>query len=116
MSSLRASLDGLVSTFTGSILEAVRRSSVEELARLGTAPAEEHVTGRLRRRSAAEITHALVRVIALLDGRPGGMRVKEIRLALGMDPREMPRVLQEGLRRRLLQTDGRKRATTYRTV
>ena len=42
-----------------------------------------------------------------------GMRSEEIRAALTLDKREMPRVLQEGVTTKKLKSKGQKRATTY---
>jgi hypothetical protein len=41
------------------------------------------------------------------------MRAEEIRSMLGMQAREMPRILKEGLAKKKLTSKGQKRATTY---
>jgi hypothetical protein len=43
----------------------------------------------------------------------GGLRAEQIRAELGMLPKEMPRVLKDGLAARKLTSKGQKRATTY---
>jgi Fic family protein len=42
-----------------------------------------------------------------------GMRAEQIREKLGLQAKEMPRVLKEGLATKLLSKKGQKRATTY---
>jgi hypothetical protein len=41
------------------------------------------------------------------------MRAEEIRKMLGLDVREMPRILKEGFAKKALKSKGQKRATTY---
>jgi hypothetical protein len=68
--------------------------------------------GRLARRTPEEIAKTLVRIAALVK-KSTGMRSEEIRKALQLDVREMPRVLKEGLAKKVLKSKGQKRATTY---
>jgi uncharacterized Zn finger protein len=70
--------------------------------------------GRLSRRTTEEVATAIDRVVALLRDTKGGLRAEQIRAALNMDPRELPRVLGEGLATKVLKKQGQKRATTYR--
>jgi hypothetical protein len=70
-------------------------------------------SGRLKRRSAADIEKALEAVVSLVEKRPKGLRAEEIRTQLGMEAKEMPRVLGEGLATQKLHKRGHKRATTY---
>jgi hypothetical protein len=44
------------------------------------------------------------------------LRAEEIRQALQMEAKEMPRVLKEGLAKKKLKAKGQKRATTYSAV
>jgi hypothetical protein len=69
--------------------------------------------GRLARRSPADIARALDAVVILVRKSKGGMRSEEIRRALRLDVREVPRVLKEGLAKKKLKSKGQKRATTY---
>ena len=69
--------------------------------------------GRLPRRSAEDIKAALDSVHGLLKSSKGGLRAEQIRAALKLDVREMPRVLKEGLATKKLTSKGQKRATTY---
>ncbi len=130
--SLRSTLDSLASTFAGAVLDAIRGASLQELlaesggtprrgpgrppkaATAGLAkPARRGKAGRLARRSPEEITKTLDRIHGLLKGKKSGMRSEEIRKALKLDVREVPRVLKEGLAKKKLKSRGQKRATTY---
>jgi hypothetical protein len=51
--------------------------------------------------------------VTLLKSKKAGMRSEEIRRALQLDKRELPRVLKEGLAKKALKSKGQKRATTY---
>jgi hypothetical protein len=69
--------------------------------------------GRLPRRSPDEIAKALDRMVSLLKKHKDGLRAEEIRANLGMEPKEMPRILKEGVSTKKLSSKGQKRATTY---
>jgi hypothetical protein len=70
-------------------------------------------SGRLPRRSAEEIAAALDEIVGLVRKHDDGLRAEEIRVKLGMQAKEMPRLLKEGLATKKLKAKGRKRATTY---
>lgn len=70
-------------------------------------------TGRLPRRSAEEIAACVDRVVALLKKEPNGMRAEHIREKLGLQTKEMPRILKQGVASKKLKSTGQKRATTY---
>jgi hypothetical protein len=69
--------------------------------------------GRLARRSPADIAKALGQVVALVKSKKDGLRSEQIRAALHMDAKEMPRVLKEGLAKKVLKSKGQKRSTAY---
>ena len=69
--------------------------------------------GRLARRSPADIARTLDAIVILVRKTKTGMRSEEIRKALKLDVREVPRVLKEGLAKKKLRSKGQKRATTY---
>jgi hypothetical protein len=52
-------------------------------------------------------------VVSLVRSHKEGLRAEQIRSELGMQAKEMPRVLKEGLVKRKLRSKGQKRATTY---
>jgi hypothetical protein len=131
--SLRSNLESLASNFAASVLDAIRSASLEELlddsggggrrgrgrppksngAPTASAAPRARKSGRLPRRSIEDITKALDQVVALVKGKKDGLRAEQIRDALKMQSKEMPRVLQEGLAKKKLKTKGQKRATTY---
>jgi hypothetical protein len=141
MPNLRSSLHDLANSFTNSIRDAIRSASLEELIgkadggagtvgngrRAGRStvsskaapipalktPKSASSSGRLPRRSAEDIAVLLEQVVALVKKNREGLRAEQIRETLGLQAKEMPRVLKEGLSARKLKTKGQKRATTY---
>jgi hypothetical protein len=130
-STLRNRLNDLAASFSAGVLDAIRGASLEELlsessggsarARLpapgavaaGVAPSRRRRSGRLPRRSAGDISQAVERIVGLLGDNPGGLRAEQIRQKLGLQAKELPRPLKEGLEGGRLSKVGRKRATTY---
>jgi hypothetical protein len=132
--SLRNRLNELAASFSAGVLDAIRGASLEELlsespggkaravARtpvrsVAAAPAAEAPSrrrpGRLPRRSAGDISQAVDKIVALLGDNPAGLRAEQIRQKLGLQAKELPRPLKEGLDGGRLSKVGRKRATTY---
>ena len=86
-------------------------------AKKAPAPAKKAAkVGRLPRRSPVDIAKALAKVVALVKSDSGGLRAEQIRERLGMESKEMPRVLKEGLAKKVLKSKGQKRSTTYTAV
>lgn len=129
---LHSRLSTLATAFATSVLDAIRGASLADLQAAGprkgspasSAAAEKPVaasrggrrgrsSGRLARRSPAEIASALGQIVALVKDHKEGLRAEEIRSRLGMQSKEMPRILAEGLAKRKLKKKGQKRATTY---
>ena len=133
MPTLRSTLNDLAANLASDILDVLRGTSLEELrgesrgGRSGrgpgrppkiawsgvSKPSSAKKSGRLHRRSAKEIAAALDEIVGLVSKHKDGMRAEEIRKALKLDVREMPRALKEGLATKKLKAKGRKRATTY---
>ena len=125
--SLRSNIEAAAAQFTSAVLAAVRSASLEELLSdstgsgrprpAKTAAAKPRVararSGRLPRRSASDIAKALEQVISLLKKHKAGLRAEQIRVQLGMQSKELPRVLKEGTAKKHLRSKGQKRATTY---
>jgi hypothetical protein len=126
--SLRTQLDALAATFATQIMAAVQGASLQELAgsngrravaegaaarRAVSVPKKSGKPGRLPRRSAEEISTLLGKIVLLVKTHKQGMRAEEIRSKLGMQSKEMPRILKEGIATKKLTTKGQKRATTY---
>jgi hypothetical protein len=134
-SSLRMNLRSLADNFASAVLDAIRSASLEELlsdaggsrpsgrgrgfatagdgAGAGPSRGGRRSSGRLPRRSPEQIAKALDDVVALVKKHKNGLRAEQIRAELGMQAKEMPRILAEGLAKRKLKRRGRKRATTY---
>ena len=131
--SLRSQLNELAANFADAIVNAIRGSSLEELlAQTGGGGAVRRGPGRprgpattaevkprgrrsarLARRSAEEIAAELEQIVGLVKKSKAGLRAEEIRAALKLQPKEMPRILKEGLATKVLKSRGQKRATTY---
>ena len=135
---LRSTLASLADNFADAVLAAIRGASLDELVdesggvprrgpgrprgssttKAAPAPARtsapaRRARGRLPRRSPADIAKALGTIVALLKGKKAGLRSEQIRDALKLDKRELPRVLGEGLKTKKLKSKGQKRATVY---
>jgi hypothetical protein len=126
---LHAQLQQLAASFADSVLGAIRAASLEELlAESGTshgtsrgfrkpgpavAKAGVRSTGRLARRSPEQIAKTIEQVVALVKKHKAGLRAEQIRVELGLQAKEMPRILKEGLAAKKLSAKGQKRATTY---
>jgi hypothetical protein len=139
MPTLRSQLDALAATFVSQIVAAIQAASIHELqageggwgssgrrasaARGGggqpdplavpVSAKKRGKNGRLPRRSAEDIQAALNKVVLLVKKQKAGMRAEEIRSALRMEAKEMPRILREGIAKKKLSVKGQKRATTY---
>jgi hypothetical protein len=69
--------------------------------------------GRLGRRTASDIATMTHRIVSLLEEHPEGLRAEEIRKALGVQSKELPRPLSDAVEAGTLGKKGNKRATTY---
>ena len=139
---LREKLSALASSFTQDVLHAIRAASIEDLVgeapggarRAGRAPRASapeaapapspgpgrprgrggrRASGRLGRRSPADIAGVIDRIVALLRQSPHGLRAEQIRAKLGLQAKELPRPLREAFEAGRLGKSGEKRATTY---
>jgi hypothetical protein len=126
---LRDRLNGLASSFASSVLDVIRRVSLDQLlaessGRGSKSPAGATVRaapsagasrrrGRLPRRSAGDIEKVVERIVSLLKRHPSGLRAEQIRDELGLEAKELPRPLKEALDTGSLHKSGQKRATTY---
>jgi hypothetical protein len=142
-STLRSTLQDLASSFASSVLDAIRGASLEEILgesdggrasrSSGRAASLESATpsrrgapaapaapassrrrgGRLARRSADDIGAMVERIVELLTNSSEGLRAEQIRDALGVEAKELPRPLAEALASKRIIKSGQKRATTY---
>jgi hypothetical protein len=122
--SLQKAIEALSREFVEQVLSAVRKASLEDIAeatgRVRTGPArgsrptaKKGKPGRLPRRSQADLEKATEAIVGLLKSHPKGLRAEEIRRELSLDPRELPRPIQEALDSKQIAKKGQKRATTY---
>lgn len=65
------------------------------------------------RRSAAEIQECVEKVVALVKKSKEGLGAQKIREELGLEAKEMPKILKTALAGKLLKSKGQKRATKY---
>lgn len=81
-------------------------------AELWSAPVKRK-TGRLARRTPEQIAEAVAKVATLLKQK-GPMRAEAIRADLGLQPKEMPRIMKDGIASKAFAIlSGEKRSTTY---
>jgi hypothetical protein len=138
MANLRSQLNTLAASFANQIMAALQGASLHELVSSGdegsvgngrrarvvaggdrepepisTPPTRKGKNGRLARRPADEIAATLNKVVLLVKTQKNGLRAEEIRSKLGLLPKEMPRILKEGISTKKLTSKGQKRATTY---
>ena len=134
MPTLNSQLEALAHSFVNDVVAAIRGSSLDELLAPGgrtagnargtrrvaasttesPAPKATRPSGRLRRRSAEEIAAAVGQIVELLRKNKDGLRAEQIREKLGLQAKEMPRILKAGLSApKVLTSKGQKRATTY---
>jgi hypothetical protein len=137
MPTLRDQLSDLARHFATDVLEAIRGASLDELlaessgaprrgpgrprvstkvaptAPRASAPPRKANGGRLARRSPAEVEKVLAKVVGAVKTSKKGLRAEEIKKKLGLQSKELPRVLKLGLSTKKLASKGHKRATTY---
>jgi hypothetical protein len=122
MPNLRSKLADLAASFADSVVDAIRSASLHELLQETSHPRAHRVdakafgaarSGRLPRRSADEIVAVLDEIVGLVSKHKDGLRAEQIRSELGLQAKELPRVLKEGLMTKRLRSKGQKRATTY---
>jgi hypothetical protein len=118
MNTLRSVIDNFIAQLLTVPLDqllAFRADAPQPPAQAATprAPRAKKVPGRLARRSPEEIATALNSVAELLKANPDGLRSEAIRTQLDLQAKEMPRIMGEGLRSKVLVKKGEKRATVY---
>lgn len=135
MSTLKSTIEDLASDFATSIIAALRGASIDELTGVSTfargvrsaraartVPSAAAVPdagrkrtrgGRLGRRTTADIGRMVDEIVTLLQNTPTGLRAEQIRESLGVQAKELPRPLADGLADGRISKTGQKRATTY---
>ena len=138
MSNLRNTIESLASQFATSVLAALRSASIDELTDVagrggavrrgpGRPRSESSESaagpakraggrgrgGRLGRRTQNDISRMVESIVDVLAKSAGGLRSEQIRAALGVEAKELPRPLAEALSSGRVTKTGQKRATTY---
>jgi hypothetical protein len=141
MSNLRNTIESLATQFASSVLDALRSASIDELAdvagrgaagrrgpgrpraessegaaaapRSGARGAARGRGGRLGRRTQNDITRMVESIVDVLAKNASGLRSEQIREALNVEAKELPRPLAEALSSGRVTKTGQKRATTY---
>ncbi len=132
---LRQTIEAHAQKFALALIDALRSASLDELASVTgglaapapsraaraktngstveAAPKVSKKAGRLGRRTADDIAQTLDSIVALVAKHAEGLRAEQIKAALNLDTREMPRPIAEGLKSGVLKKSGQKRATVY---
>ena len=117
-------------TFSEGVLAAIRGASIEELLgkegggasyhsapkdqpMSGPAPRKTGKRGRLARRSDEDIQAMVEQIVACVAKHPDGIRSEDIRAALKIDKKELPKPITAALASGQLRKEGEKRATVY---
>jgi hypothetical protein len=127
MSALRRAIATLAEEFASQVLAALRTASIGDFASLsiGSAPrrgpgrppknpgAAPSPRGRRRRRTSADLNALGDKIVATVRANPKGMRAEQIRAALKIAQKELPRAITQLLSTGALEKQGQRRATTY---
>ena len=134
---LRQTIEQHAQKFAVALIQALRSASLDELAGVTSglnaaapaparaprgaktteaptaAPKASKKGGRLGHRPPDDIAQTLDSIVALVAKHAEGLRAEQIKAALNLDTREMPRPLADGLKSGVLKKSGQKRATVY---
>lgn len=119
MSKLQSTIESLASDFATNVLAALRTASLADIegitsgGRGGVRKPAAKVGGRLQRRSAGDLASMVEQIAVVLAKETAGLRAEQIRSALGVEAKELPRPLKEGLASGRFAKSGQKRATVY---
>jgi hypothetical protein len=114
---LEAKVQALASQFAKDLLELFKEASIRELTStphapkaVASAPAS---NGRRARRSTDDIQSTVKSIVSVLKRNGGGMRAEQIKAAIGVETKDLPRPIAVALSEGLIRKKGEKRATTY---
>ncbi|AKV02311.1 hypothetical protein AKJ09_08974 [Labilithrix luteola] len=121
---LQNTIESLASSFATKIIAALREANLAELAEVAghevgngrvvkVTSVPKGKGGRLPRRSADDLNGMIEQIAGLLAKEVAGLRAEQIRDALGVDKKELPHPIQEGLASGRFAKSGQKRATVY---
>lgn len=123
---LHATINALASEFAHAILRALRDASLDEIisetssghhVRRASRPrglvATSRRSGRLPRRTEADLKKLTGRIVALVASHKQGINAEGIKAALKIERKELPRPLAMALASKKIAKRGKKRATKY---
>jgi hypothetical protein len=131
--SLKNRISALAEEFSAGVLAAIRSASLEEIlsegGRGGASTARASATaapatrgpgrprgrksGRLARRSPAQIAQVVESIVGALKKNKAGMRSEQLQKLLSLDKKEISGPLAEALSGKKITKKGERRATTY---
>jgi hypothetical protein len=133
---LQSAIQNLSARFAIDLVGLLRNATLDELAALGTVPAaasngashaitkaapraqangipKQLPSGRLRRRTEADLKEMVTEIVDLVKKHPGGVNAESIRADLKIERRELPKPLGMALATKKIKKQGRKRGTLY---
>jgi len=122
---IREQIAQMTSEYVNALLSMIRAQSLEALsfspesapvkaAAVKSSSKKTVESGRLKRRSPEDVQKDVGRICTFLRAHRHGARSEEIRKALNLEPREMPRLLRKGLAgKAFFVLSGQKRSTVY---
>lgn len=108
--------NGASTTNEGPELYRAVRKAIAKLPKTAKARAASKAkpkSDRLPRRTPEQVEVDVARIVGLVKKSKEGLRAEVIKEKLGFQVKEMPRLLKEGVKKKLLKRKGQKRATTY---
>jgi hypothetical protein len=110
-----ATMEQLMAFMSGAEAPAKRRGRPAKAGNGAAAPKAVKATpsGRLPRRSEADLKRDVSTLMAVLRQHPEGLGAESIRAATGADKRALPKTLEEAMKAGSITKTGEKRATKY---
>lgn len=110
---LKTQIEQLASTFVSQVLATLRTASLDELVGVVGSGSGPSTNGKRLRRTHEDLENVRKAIVALLKKTPKGLRAEEIRMALNLEAKKLPRPLAAALETGEIKKKGQKRATTY---
>jgi hypothetical protein len=132
---LHATINSLASEFAHELLRALRNASLDEIIAETAHDHRSHAThpvahakhaaggggggarrargGKRHRRSSADLTSVVEKIISTVKSHKNGINAEGIRAALKLPRKELPRPIQLALATKKIKKKGERRATTY---
>lgn len=105
--------NGAATTNEGPDLHRAVRKAIAKLPKARAAAKAKPKSDRLPRRTPEQVEVDVARIVGLVKKAKDGLRAEQIKERLGFQVKEMPRLLKEGVKKKLLKRKGQKRATSY---